>query len=157
MALPTIFLFYTIFIHCHCVDILCSSNSSFPISLFFAFTYIYVFVFCTWKWLTINRLRLTRSVTAFLFSENNVSASSFVETSRPLTFFLDFVLLFVVWWKIQYTKRFFCFVRFDSFQRALNPNKWQKQKVIKKNEKRERNLLPSKVLGTKNYVNLVEK
>lgn len=36
--------------------------------------------------LTVYKLRLTSNVTAFLFSENNVSASSFDDTSRPLTF-----------------------------------------------------------------------
>lgn len=52
------------------------------------------------KQLTIKRLRLTRSVTAFLFSENNVSASSFVDTSRPLTFpFDNSICRFVFLWQ----------------------------------------------------------
>lgn len=37
--------------------------------------------------LTVYKLRLTSNVTAFLFSENSVSASSLDDTSRPLTFF----------------------------------------------------------------------
>lgn len=35
--------------------------------------------------LTVNKHRLTRSVTAFLFSANSDSVSSFVDTSRPFT------------------------------------------------------------------------
>lgn len=64
------------------------------------------------KWLTTNRLRLTRSVTAFLFSENRDSVSSFVDTSRPLTY------------TICASYGGWCgFFRHDSFNREKNKRK----------------------------------
>lgn len=48
--------------------------------------------------LTVYKLRLTSNVTAFLFSENNVSASSFDDTSRPLTYCKEVFVVVVVGW-----------------------------------------------------------
>lgn len=69
-------------------------------------------------WLTTNRLRLTSSVTAFLFSENRDSVSSFVDTSRPFTCFeLVFVWVFCVpnWCSLILFVLFFSYFSFCFF------------------------------------------